>query len=259
MHILVFGASRNVGYLTATRLLAKGETVTLVVRSAATFDNDAAIQEHIKSGRAHVAVGDALKEDDVRRVIGANTFDFIVFSIGAAIQMAWPKPVIKPADLCASSMNNLLAVLYSSPAEIKATKLVVISSSGLGRKGHDVLPLVMKPLYGWGLEVPHVDKINMERALGRAAGHADWGEDATSEAAGVDAEPWLNVAVIRPAFLTDGDCNADKNKPGKEPYRIGEYLRGAYTISRKDIAHFVVEEAIKDFAKYKDRAVDVGY
>jgi len=67
-------------------------------------------------------------------------------------------------------MRVFLKVFRTMPDEVKATKLIVISSSGLGRKGHAALPLLMKPMYGWMLQVPHVDKLVMERLIGRAAG-----------------------------------------------------------------------------------------
>jgi len=243
------------------------------------------VQKYIKAGTAHVAVGDALKKDDIRKVLTASTYDFILFSIGASADsdlslssslahlptlpprhtgliFKLPVPTINPPDLCGSSMRVFLKVFRTMPEEVKATKLIVISSSGLGRKGHEALPLLMKPMYGWMLQVPHVDKLVMERLIGRAAGQPTWGEDSPAEADEVDEQPWLNVAVIRPAFLTDGECqgeNDKKRRPGKQPYRVGELLPSAYIIARKDIAHFITEQVIPQFDKYKGRAVDVSY
>ena len=190
------------------------------------------MQKYIKAGTAHVAVGDALKKDDIRKVLTASTYDFILFSIGASADsdlslssslahlptlpprhtgliFKLPVPTINPPDLCGSSMRVFLKVFRTMPEEVKATKLIVISSSGLGRKGHEALPLLMKPMYGWMLQVPHVDKLVTERLIGRAAGQPTWGEDSPAEADEVDEQPWLSVAVIRPAFLTDGECQGD--------------------------------------------------
>ncbi|KAH7101668.1 hypothetical protein BKA62DRAFT_172861 [Auriculariales sp. MPI-PUGE-AT-0066] len=259
MHTLIFGASRNIGYLTATRLLARGETVSLVVRSAKTFDNDAAIQEHIRAGRAHVVVGDTMNEDDVRRAVSSASFDYILFTVGAQPIMAFPRPVIKPADICERSIKNLLSVLRSSPPGVKSAKLIAITSAGMGTKGFAALPSVWKPVYWWAIKTMHDDKQNMERAMGGAAGRNDWGEDAIVPASPAKEEPWLNAMIIRPAHLTDSECQGDKQQEGTTPYRVGEYLQGIYSISRKDVSHFIAEEAMPNFSRYQNRAVDICY
>jgi len=51
------------------------------------------MQKYITAGTAHVAVGDALKEDDIRKVLTANAYDFILFSIGGS---AYPDLSISP-------------------------------------------------------------------------------------------------------------------------------------------------------------------
>ena len=159
-------------------------------------------------------------------------------------------------------MRLLLSVMRTLPEDVRSTKFIAISSSGLGRKGHEALPLVMKPLYGYLLKIPHADKVDMERLIGGAAGQPSWGEDSVQAAGEVAERPWLNAVIVRPAFLTDGECQGDdirSRRPGKQPYRVGELLPSAYTISRKDVAHFIAEDAIPHFEKYKGRAVDVGY
>ena len=301
MHVLIIGASRNIGLLTALRLLgkclynighvlhllikvssAKGDTVTLLVRSPKAFDGNEEVQKFIKSGTAHIMVGDALKEDDIRRALTANTYDAILSSLGGSAlsntQLVKQEanmlctcsiepvfklpPTIEPPNICGDAMHVFLRVMRTMPEEIRSTRFIAISSSGLGRKGHEALPLVMKPLYGWFLKVPHADKLVMERLLGGAAGQPSWGEDLVQTTGEVTEQPWLNAIIIRPAFLTDGDCLGDDTKrrrSGKPPYRVGELLPSAYTVSRKDVAHFIAEEAIPHFNNYKGRAVDVGY
>ena len=59
------------------------------------FDNDANIQPYIKSGKARLVPGDALKADDVRKVwqsaldAGQGTVDLVIFTLG---QYASPLP-----------------------------------------------------------------------------------------------------------------------------------------------------------------------
>ncbi|KAH7101661.1 hypothetical protein BKA62DRAFT_702791 [Auriculariales sp. MPI-PUGE-AT-0066] len=261
MHVLILSASRHIGYFAALRLLAKGETVSLFVRSANRFDDDQAIQGHIRAGRARVVVGDGLNEEDVRRAVHSDSFDFILISIGATqIKMTFPHPTITPADICERSTKNVLAALRSSPHETsRATRVIAITSAGMGRQGFAALPLAWKPVYWWLLPKMHADKQNMERALGGAAGRTDWGEEAVVQASPAHEQAWLNAMIVRPAHLTDSESLADKQSGGKEAYRVGEYLRGIWSISRKDVAHFIVEEAIPNFAKYRNRAVDICY
>jgi len=63
---------------------AKGDTVTLLVRSPKAFDGNEEVQKYIKSGTARVVVGDALKEEDIRRVLTTSTYDAILSSLGGS-------------------------------------------------------------------------------------------------------------------------------------------------------------------------------
>lgn len=38
-----------------------------------------------------------------------------------------------------------------------------MSANGLTKASHDTLPFLVKPLFTYGLHVPHVDKLCMER------------------------------------------------------------------------------------------------
>lgn len=72
-----------------------------------------------------------------------------------------------------------------------------------------------------------------------------------------------SVVVIRPALLTDGDCKGDKtagkDKKGKEPYRVEEGDISGYTISRKDVAHFIVEGVLGDWKKWEGKCISLAY
>ena len=103
MQVLILGASRNIGLLSALRLLGKslcnssgmscaltkqcpdqGNTVTLFVRSQETFKDNEEVQKFIASGTARVEVGDALKEVDVRRVLTIRSYDLIISTLGGS-------------------------------------------------------------------------------------------------------------------------------------------------------------------------------
>ena len=168
-------------------------------------------------------------------------------------------------------MLNVLVGYPRDPAT--HPKLVLISSTGLGKTAHSALPLALKPLYSFlldGKEGPHADKLGMERLISFAAGWEWPAEDGEPDKA-ILADGWRNcvgpsgwlkhVVVIRPALLTDGDCAGDKpRKSGEAPYRaLDQEIKGSYTISRKDIAHFIVTGVLPEWNKWEGKCVRVAY
>lgn len=121
----------------------------------------------------------------------------------------------------------------------------------------------------------------MERVLSHCTGQA-WNEPAPEDnilgkgwdkQEGTPVEGSLrHIVVIRPALLTDGECLADKyaekslkkpHKPQKVAYKFGtdEELgkHNGYTVSRKDVAHFMVEEAVPNWDRFEGKRVNVCY
>ena len=152
-------------------------------------------------------------------------------------------------------------------------KFVFVSSTGLTKASHENLPILLKPLYSWLLQIPHADKLGLERILHHVAGKpwvdpepeagimngedgADWVSRPGLPAAG-SFEDWI---AIRPALLTDGKCEADKQDRKGKPYKVieGDGYKG-YTVSRADIAHFIAEEAIPHWDQWKGKILAVGY
>ena len=70
-----------------------------------------------------------------------------------------------------------------------------------------------------------------------------------------------HLVIIRPAMLTDGECRGDAGpKDGKPPYRAkrdGE-VSGVYTVSRKDVAHFIVCDLLPNWNGWEVSAVVVA-
>lgn len=171
--------------------------------------------------------------------------------------------VISPANLVTQSLLNCLETIPTPYPNI-----IAITSSGLTRAGHRKLPWLLKPVYGYLLPVPHADKCGAEEALAHCAG---W-EWAAEDSPGPEVLPrdWKantdiptpgtlkNVVVVRPALLTDGACRADESSEG--PYKVEEEdIAGRWTVSRKDVAHFVVESAIKHWDDWKGKRVSIAY
>jgi hypothetical protein len=143
-------------------------------------------------------------------------------------------------------MSILLSVIQSSTTPTTRPKLVVITSNGLDKRSHSLLPLPLKLMYGWLLQLPHEDKIGLEKNVRSAAG---WD----------DNQGWLDpgrVVIVRPALLTNGECLADKKS---DAYRTAEELNSAWTVSRADVGHFVVEKVLADWEKWAGKAWVIAY
>jgi hypothetical protein len=113
--------------------------------------------------------------------------------------------------------------------------------------------------------------VGAERVVAHCTG---WPWDAEDEEVGEDilGSGWTErlpqpgsvkgVVVIRPALLVDGDCRADKlndgKGKGKEPYRVKEGDIGGWTVSRKEVAHFVVEGVLGDWGRWEGKCVSIA-
>ncbi|KAJ7497673.1 hypothetical protein FB451DRAFT_1212367 [Mycena latifolia] len=272
LNILTFGASRNIGYFAAIRLLDRGATVTFLLRSTSVFDGDSAIQKYVKSGHARLLKGDATNEEDTRRAWAeAGVVDAVIFTVGGTPSFSILKGfVTKPDNLVTQCLLNVLCTMPTYP-DAPQPKIVVLSSIGLTPVAHAALPLPLKPLYSM-MGVPHRDKVAMERVIAHCAGWA-WDAKTDSEPAidlmgegwmerqGLPAPGTLNALVIRAGLLTDGACVADKveEKGTGKSYRVSEEELGGYTLSRKDAAHFVVDAITRRWDEFGNKRVNVTY
>lgn len=176
--------------------------------------------------------------------------------------------VMTPANLVTQSLLNALCTM---PRTIPQPKIITLSVMGLTRASYASLPLLLKPVYSFLLPGPQRDKLGSERVVSHCAG---WEWDAKNLNSGEPSDDimgfdWKNreglpaegslkrVLVIRPALLTDGDCVADKAQ--KAAYRVGEEVIGAWTVSRKDVAHFVVDAALNRWDEFEGKCVSIAY
>jgi hypothetical protein len=277
-NVLVLGGSRNIGYYAALRLLASGATVTFLLRSPSAFDQDETVQRYIKSGKARLVKGDGLVQEDVKRAWEDSgkdkPVDTVLFTVGGTPKFQISKGfVIEPQNLVTQCLLNVLTTM-PKPSETNRSppRMIVISSIGLTPSTHQSLPLLLRPMYSYLLAVPHKDKIGAERLLWHCAGKerpADvpepgeeiMGSDWVHREGLPEFGSFANMLTVRPALLTDGECKADKMQASgeKKPYRVaGEDLSG-YTVSRKDVAHFIVEDALKNWDQYRNTTVAIAY
>ncbi|KAG6919715.1 hypothetical protein DXG01_002661 [Tephrocybe rancida] len=282
MNILVVGGSRNIGYHTAIRFLEAGHSVTFLLRRLSVFDNDATVQKFIKSNLAHLVQGDALIKDDVQHAwnsaaanVDTGIIDLLVFSVGAGVSQGsfhiTKGIIISPPNLVTHALLNVLATLPSP-----CPKIITISSTGITRTSRDSLPMPIKLLYGYLIAAPHRDKCGAERLIAHVSGwnwdakeYGEPGEDILDSAGGWKGTPGLpaagsvkDILVVRPALLTDGKSVADAYE-GKHnsqaPYRVSEADFKAWTVSRRDVAHYIFDAVLHHWEEFSGKRMNIGY
>jgi hypothetical protein len=159
----------------------------------------------------------------------------------------------------------MLNLLSTMPAALRQPgrqpKLIVLSSTGVGKAALAALPFPHSFLYPLALGNPARDKLALERVVAHASGGA-WFDAvdarATDELVGGDwatragpAGAFTNVVVVRPAFLVDGETTG--------VYRTNPLGAGFKSIRRKDVAHFIFEDVLQNWDERRGKAIGVGY
>jgi len=67
-----------------------------------------------------------------------------------------------------------------------------------------------------------------------------------------------DILVVRGALFSDGPCKGDE-KPNAYRAITGGDLTGTWSISRRDMAHFIVETALKDWSRWGGKVAKVAY
>ncbi|TFK36429.1 hypothetical protein BDQ12DRAFT_686876 [Crucibulum laeve] len=279
-NVLVIGGSRNIGYYSAIRLLEAGSAVTFLLRSPLVFDNDEVIQKHVKSQKARLVKGDALTPEDVKLAWNEASRDkpvnVLLFTVGFTGKPSF-HPIkgftMDPPNLVTRSLLN---VLCQMPQTSAYPKIIVLSTSGVSRTSRESVPFLLKPLYGYLIAQALKDKLGVERVIAHCAGWK-WNTKDGEPKADIMGEGWKNreglpppgtltsAVVLRPALLNDGECLADKvvsastGHTAKAPYRVGEGEVGGWNVSRKDVAHFVVDAVTNHWSEYENKQISIAY
>jgi hypothetical protein len=159
----------------------------------------------------------------------------------------------------------MLNVLSTMPNSLRQPgnqpKLISLSGTGMGKAGHAVLPFPHSVLYPLALSSPHRDKLALERIVSHASGGAWFDVADTRETDKFVPGDWAvragpagafsNVVIIRPTWLTDGAVTG--------VYRTSALGGGFKTISRKDVAHFIVVDVLQNWHKRRGNAIAIGY
>ncbi|KAG8986452.1 hypothetical protein FRB94_005640 [Tulasnella sp. JGI-2019a] len=254
MKVLAIGASRNIGSATSLNLLRQGHRVAFVLRNPSTFVDNAEIKPFIESGFVQLIKGDALDVNSLRAAwieagSSGGPVDVAIFSVGGGAgqrPFALKGVVLDPPNLCTTALLNTFSSYPHDSSSTSQPRFVIITSNGVTKETHAALPVW--PMYAM-LEGPHADKIDMEKIVHHSAGWTSpWVEDGPKEKilqAGWESNMpdrgWLkHVSIVRPAVLTNGKM--------KGKYRVGEKPCGAFTISRLDVAHFIANDVIPNWA-----------
>ena len=262
--------------------LARGDTVTFLLRNPSSLEEDSALKPYLQSGHAVFVQGDATSQDDVRKAWGVASskapVDFVLVTIGEECVLhvsdesnignkflgaqdgkfhPFKGFIINPPNLCTISVLNVLRAM--APTDLRP-RLAVLAATGVTTASHRSLPLIMKPVYSWLLPNAFADKRGMETIVHHALGKeydADQtpGSNILPEGWKDDLPPagWLKSSVIiRPAMLTDGAMT--------KKYRVvlGDNFT-SYTVSRSDVGHFIVEGLLPEWSKYEGNVVAIGY
>ena len=196
---------------------------------------------------------------------------------------------IDPPNITTKAILNVFCTM---PDSTPRPKFIAATSTGVTKDSP--IPLVYKPLYGYLLRGPHADKLGLERILAYGSGREWDDKEPRAEITTVDGVKWqdlkglppsgsLEILVLRlpllvesskkssrPSSTTDAGApsspRADKEVEAKKKadeekpkYRVGgPELNGLYTISREEVAHFIVETAVKDWDQFKGKAITVS-
>ncbi|KAI9649604.1 hypothetical protein NHQ30_002185 [Ciborinia camelliae] len=180
--------------------------------------------------------------------------DIIVSSLGmtpirsSTFSMKWSDPTI-----CHDGIKGIFDALDSLERDYGAgnvkTKIIVVSTTGISKKGRDI-PLLTIPLYRLG-KTPHEDKKKMEEEILR------WAEK---------GKRWV---VVRPSLLLNGEGKKRAVKVGWEipvvrkvdgegtqnieteggKEKQEDKLETGYVITRGAVGRWIFQEGIKDGGK----------
>ncbi|KAJ3130172.1 hypothetical protein HK098_005419 [Nowakowskiella sp. JEL0407] len=272
-NIVILGASKGVGFFTALHLVKDGNNnnLTLLLRKPELFNNLPEITELSDDCRNRIMIvpGDAFNQEDVEKTFqtahAVAPIDCVIATIGGTMDFSNPLyPKLVPPLICTNYGSVLLRVLRSYlETNNTKTRLIAVTSNGLGKEEFNHLTFSQKALYSWLLVEPHIDKENFEFLIFQASGtqHPDPSIQKTAAKELVDhdlslidqSQHWLkNFVIVRPAFLSDG--------PEVGKYLVDRSLHKRTGISRADVGHFIGKELIgKNNITWDGGAVAIAY
>ncbi|KAI6780095.1 uncharacterized protein J7T54_004227 [Emericellopsis cladophorae] len=235
--ILFIGASLGCGRSALVTALQNGHTCIALLRYPSKADD---LSEKYPDNLI-VREGNAHSLEDVKGALvhQGRLVDCVNTSIGLrptgmSLKLADP-------EVCTKGMRTLIAALKEVRTQGNQGRPLVcaLSTTGISRSGVRDYPVLMYPLYHWGLAEPHADKRNMEETL------AGSGE---------------RFVIVRPSLLVDTDCpeSDDKVRVSVEDAKTAEYekIEVGYTISRGAVGRFITTRVLeKGGQSYEGKAL----
>lgn len=254
--VALFGATGGTGLAILNEILSSSSTTHLNVlcrtpSKLSQFSNKT-IYPNLRIIQGDIRDATALKSALIDPATNLPV-DIVVSSLGMTLirsstfSMKWSDPT-----LCQDGVKSILSTLDSlgveyGPENVK-TKVIVVSTTGISRKGRDI-PCKMRPLYSLG-KTPFEDKIRMEEEIVRWAGERE-------------GKRWM---VVRPSLLINGEAKRTVVKIGWEfpgaGYRKSEderennvlekveeeedKLEIGYQITRGGVGKWIYEEGIRN-------------
>jgi putative NADH-flavin reductase len=207
MKVLILGATGATGLKLIERALTVGHQVTAYVRNPDKLENfkNKITIIHGELTEEQKLIESIAGHDAVLSVLGYRTF--------------------KEKSMF---ISKTMALTIKGMEQHKVSRILYLSSSGIGGKDSMSNPLVRFLLKLFGLINPFKDHFQTEKLLKQSN---------------------LNWTITRPGRLTDGEA--------LERYREQEELKGFIKISRADVAHFIIAALTND--KLFRKSIDLGY
>jgi hypothetical protein len=244
--LAIFGATGGTGLAILKNFLSAGYSVNVLVRTPSKLSS--ILSEYPKLLR--VIEGDIHNVSSIKQalVLDNRLVDIVISAVGMPLSLKGIKVVSPDPTICEVGTSNITSALSGLETEFEQessnppnnsasrskTKLIILSTTGISET-RDV-PLLIKPLYDWGLAIPHTDKKKMEAVVINSR----W--------------PWV---LIRPSFLVDGPAKGlGSVKTGIETPTSEDKAKPAlgYTIRREDVGLWIFEECVSSSGHWENWA-----
>ncbi|KAJ3234858.1 hypothetical protein HDU81_001072 [Chytriomyces hyalinus] len=189
----------------------------------------------------------------------ARLVDIVMSGIGSMpkLQANVLEPVtLHDPTICKDAAETIVRALEeirrTDAVHFKPPSMIAISTTGIDKNSRD-LSILLIPLYHWLLAVPHLDKMELEKAV----------------VGGVEGKVLAAHFTVRPSLLTDGkakgsgavrvgavsSCHSVEGNVAEGSPAIG------YTISRTDVGNWIFDEIIagKDVGCWENKCISLTY
>lgn len=221
MSLAVFGSSTGCGFFLLKKALENNVPTVALLRSPKKLTDKLSETEiskvKIVEGNAHDL--NCVKQSIVDPNDSTKFVSTVVSAIGGLFNIK--NFTIDDPHVCENGIKTLIKAINELKSKgIKGDpKIIVLSTTGISKFQRDI-PILMIPLYKLLLNQAHEDKKVLE--------------DETIHSG-------LKFTIVRPSLLTDGEEPNPIRIGIEDPVKGVEKKEIGYTISRKDVGHFIYD------------------